>query len=177
MNSNVIFNFGLLFDDSFSRSLVSASQLFSKHKVLEYSLGENSLPHVTILQFPAPLSEGENIWRKLSAPAMPNIEIHFHGLAFDRWRNWDGIWLRIKHCPKLREAQKQAAQILGNLEYVNSLGDAYEPHATLAAWPSENTLPSFPIPDAVLDRKAQTYYSLGISGPQFQYERCLFRQS
>lgn len=178
MNEKVIFNFGLLFDKSFSNELVEVSRSFGVQKKLDYLLGEDSLPHVTILQFPGILTDAEVLWRRLEKISMPPVQLHFHGLAFDRFRSWDGIWLRIKFCQELRNVQTEATSALGNLEYVNGLGELYEPHSTLAAWPKEDRLPNFQIPNDVLDRKGvPCHYTLGISGPNFQYQKCLFNKS
>lgn len=171
------FNFGLIFEADFSSDLVAASQSFQKAQKLVYSLGERSLPHVTILQFPAEVSDASRIWNSLEPVREQKIFLDFHGLAFDRWRDWDGIWLRLKNCPEIRDAQKSAIRILGDRAYVNALGDLYEPHATLAAWPISPRLPAFEIPHKILDRKKiRAFYSLGISGPQFQFESVLFSE-
>lgn len=176
MTQNVILNFGLLFETSFANELVEASQGFLKQKKLQYFLGDRSLPHVTILQFPYELEQADKVWAKLKQIEMPSIKLNFHGLGLDRFRTWDALWLRTKHCPELRKVQEDALKILGPMDYVNGQGTLYEPHATLATWPSENTLPPLTIPSSILERKNMpVFYTLGVSGPDFQYERCLFR--
>ena len=175
MADKVVFNFGLLFDDPFAQDLVDYSQSLLKHEALDYVLGPNSLPHVTILQFPGTISEAERFRQKLAEIPLPQIHLNFHGMAFDRWRTWDVLWLRVKFCQELRQVQRDALNTLGTLDFVNGLGDMFEPHATLATWPTKDQLPSFPIPSGIIDRKnIPSFYTLGISGPCFQYQRQLF---
>lgn len=173
MDETVVFNFGLLLEKQFANELVEVSRSLETEKPLVYRLGEKSLPHVTILQFPGKLADAGMYWGILSTLDLPQVQLHFYGLAIDRFRNLDGLWLRVKPNREIRFAQKAALEVLGNLDYINNLGDMYEPHATLAAWPSQETLPGFPIPQSVLDRRVATTYTLGVSGPNFQYQEML----
>lgn len=178
MNEQVIFNFSLLFDESFSNDLVEYSQKLRNYETLDYVLGPNSLPHVTILQFPGLRAEAESYWGTLSSIDLPKIHLNFHGMAFDRWRTWDVLWLRVKFCEELRIVQRHAIERLGPLDYVNGIGDMYEPHATLATWPTKTHLPAFPIASKIIDRKhIPASYTLGVSGPCFQYAKKLFPAS
>ena len=78
---------------------------------------------------------------------------------------------------EIRAAQLLALAALGARAYVNAIATQYEPHATLAAWQRQESLPSFEISSAILDRKkVRGYFSLGISGPRFQYESILIRE-
>lgn len=175
----MILNFGLLLEEDFAQELIRISRSFADFKALEYELGENSLPHVTILQFKGTMEEAPTYWERLSRLPLPaEIRLHFHGIAVDRFREWDALWARIKPHSGLREAQRLALTELGPRDYINGLGDLFEPHATLAAWPSEAQLPALPLPKDMIDRaNVRGTYSLGISGPRFQYARCLFRRT
>jgi 2'-5' RNA ligase len=173
--SEVVFNFGLLFEEGFSNEMVAVSEAFSACANLDYKLGEKSLPHVTILQFPGTLSMAEEFWQQLLKIELPPLALYFHGLGIDRFRAWDVAWVRVKHCATLRDVQMNARNVLGDLDYVNGVGSLFEPHLTLASWKLGDSIPSFPLSQAVFNRTGvRGRYSLGVSGPAFQYERCLF---
>ena len=76
----------------------------------------------------------------------------------------------------LSRLQADALSLLPGEQFVNGLGDRFEPHATLLVWHAQAMLPALPVDHALLNTKeVKAFLTLGRSGPQYQYEKVLYR--
>jgi 2'-5' RNA ligase len=177
MAAKIIFNLGLLPEASFSKKLVDCSQALKVTKNSVYSLNEKSLPHITILMFEGSEDKGKEIWAKVKHLAEKPFTLSFRGLAIDRWRDWDCVWLRVVRSRELEKLQADALSALSlfELSFVNGVGDLFDPHATLSAWPLQSECPAIPLDTVPFGASnVQARLTLGKSGPTYQYAEKLF---
>ena len=176
--ARVIFNFGFLIEDAISQKIVHLSEQLCHGQNPVYSLGSHSLPHVTVLQFEDELSKAPELWARLRAISAGPHSIDFRGLVLDRWRDWDVVWLKVIRHDWLAALQAKAVPLLSEYSFVNATGERFEPHITLAGWNSKDSMDGMAIPADLINRSAVgVRLGLGVSGPNFQYERELFNCS
>lgn len=92
-----------------------------------YSLGKNSLPHVTLLQFYAEDDEIKNIWNKISNSLENMIDLtldSFSCISFDNLIFWASLIPNNRK--KLLEMHKLVTEILDQ-----SFNSKFDPHMTL----------------------------------------------
>lgn len=173
--TRVVFNFGFLIEEDISQKIVHLSEELCRGQNPVYMLGRNSLPHVTVLQFEDELSKAPELWARLQPISAGPHLIDFRGLVLDRWRNWDVVWLKVIRHEWLVALQAKAVPLLPEYSFVNATGARFEPHITLGGWDSKSTMDGIAIPADLINRASVgVRLGLGVSGPNFQYERELF---
>lgn len=174
-DGNVIFNLGLLFDEQTEKKIIDYSQELALIQNGPYTLGSGSTPHVTVLQFEAPLSEADLIWAKVEELATKDFTINFKGMVWDRWMGFDVWWIKVLKSQILHELQVEAMRLLSGYSFLNNILDRYEPHSTLLAYPQMTQFPAFRTnPDLTYLENLNVRLSLGRSGPTFQFAEQLF---
>jgi 2'-5' RNA ligase len=174
MQKNILFNVGLLLEESFQKKLIDYSQQLLKVQPAFYSLGKESIPHVTLLQFHGDEEAASEIWEKIQFLSHSEIKLDFLGLHLDRWNRWNCFWVRVRKTRELEQLQAKAIQALQRNSFVNGVGERFDPHSTLLAWPEAPFFPPFPIGTEVMNQtQVQARLTLGKSGPNYQYAQCL----
>ncbi len=174
-SENIIFNLGLLFDPQTEKRITSYSQELAQIQNGPYTLGLNSRPHISVLQFQAPLEEADKIWQKVEDLAKQELQVDFKGMAWDHWYDFDVWWIKVLKSQKLSQLQAEAIKRLNGYNFINNLHDRYEPHSTLLAYAQVSRFPAFR-PDSELTyfQNLKVHLSLGRSGPIFQYAEQIF---
>lgn len=172
MHNNEVFNIAFLPQGEAAEKITQASQKLKDELGSHYYLSEESLPHISIIQFSAEASYAETLLNKITKYSFPQIKVNFTGLALNRWRGLDGMWLRVNHHPEIRKIQEDLLVLLDPIELVNGRENSFEPHSTLAAWPSQEKTPPFTLPEEIMDLKAiPGRFALGTSGPLYQFKK------
>lgn len=175
MQDSILFNVGLLLEESFQRKLIEYSQTLLRIQPALYSLGEGSLPHVTLLQFHGKVEDSERIWEKLQPFQQIDLKLDFLGLYLERFNHWNVFWVRVRRSRELEHLQAQVLKLLQRDSVINGVGDRFDPHATLLAWPESPWIPAFPIAtDVIHQPQIRARLTLGKSGPNYQYAECLY---
>ena len=164
-----IYNIALLpIDDSLNQRLINYSQEIDINA--PYKLGQNSLPHITLLQFKMDDSKLEIL--KSNFQKLEKFNISTLGFSFARFKHLDSWAIDILKNFELSSLQKNIKEQF-NILPINGFADTFSPHFTMAAWESQNNLPiKFNIDENIIYQdNIKCKLSLGISGPHFQFAK------
>lgn len=174
-----IFNFGLLFEEDHNLTFIKYSQLVNNkiNNKSDFCLSDNSLPHLTILQFEADTSILNEFWNAINQFDLKLVKLELAGLTF--LPSKDGhIWLEISvlKSNELIRLQEAACSLVGNSKIHSGTGNSYRPHITIARALDRQEMPPLMIDNNVVRRKGVIgSVSVGISGPNYQYVNSLFK--
>jgi 2'-5' RNA ligase len=162
-----LYNLSLIPNENFSKKLVRYSQSISE--VIPYRLGENSLPHLTILQF-----FHEDIAQIKGLVARYEQNISTKGFSFARFKDLDSWGVEVLKDQSLIDLQGNYLEKL-EVDPVNGTGACFQPHFTLCGWQSQSKLlREFTIDEELIYQvDIQCRLHLGKSTENFQYERII----
>ena len=173
MNDRIL-NIGLVpVEEEDRKSLIELSNRFSQSQKSLYNLGENSIPHVTLLQLRC------KEWFDINS-----IDFDFDyyafvrtmGFAVDQHEGVNYLWLRVFKSYVLEKVQERIYDLFADNDdftVINKVGRYYDPHFTMSAWDAHEPVPSF-VPDKELMGKSiKTRLAIGESGDYYQFKKVL----
>ena len=128
------FNIGLIFNKEVTSQIIEYAQKLYNQIPSKLSLGKNSLPHMTIIQFTAEESAKTSIWTECKKLVIDNPSIILSGLTVLPSSS-GGAWLEIsvlKNDELLKLQQNIISCLPSSLSPDNDTGDKYRPHITIA---------------------------------------------
>lgn len=178
MNESVI-SVVLLPTEQDGEQLIELSNKINESAESLIKLGENFLPHITLVQFKAPPEETKNLWAEVQNLKRNVTSITSAGLSFVPDSRSDLMWVELSFLKSdlLRELQ---AEILGTafaqkFGQNRGIADEYRPHCTLALL-KNRTIPQLNIEG--LRALKKNYESLtlavGINGEHFTFTQAQY---
>lgn len=168
-------NFGLLFDEEHNRVFTEYSRSMTSDLKTDFTLGDKSLPHLTVLQYESEERDLMPMWDQLSVLLTKPLLLDLAGLTL--LPSKDGhVWVEISVLKKenLALLQARALSIIGDRKVHSGVRDSYRPHITIARVLDCCKFPPVYLDDLVIRRRNVVgRLSLGLSGPNYQYERIL----
>ena len=166
-----ILNLALTFPQLHAEAFLNFSQYLNSTMTSDFVLSEDSIPHLTILQFDA--HPQELPWSALAKLLKCPLPLSLAGLLFLPSKEGH-LWIEISvlKSAALSELQREATSIVGDRRIHSGVGDHFRPHITVARATNTRTIPAMKIDDEVVRRKDVVgNLTLGISGSNFQFER------
>jgi len=167
----MIYNIGFLFkDEKFNSYLKKLSQKYGENIDSKYILGINSLPHITVLQVEG---EKENILKTLKSEKLLNYRFTLSLSNFHCIKSADNsVWyeLQINPTKELIDFQQRIYFALGKPNIKNKIGENYRPHITLGFIEKDSPKLTYLLQENLEYSSIEGFLSLGISGPEFQFE-------
>lgn len=170
-----IVNYALLLETAHSAAFVGYSHLITATNESDFRLGEESLAHLTIVQFEVSDQDVASVGGRLCELAREPIALELMGLTFLPTK--DGhMWVEVQvlKSDRLAVLQREALTIIGNATIHSGVADAYRPHITVARLLNRQQLPSIAVEYEVARRKGvRGRAALGVCGPQFQFVKTI----
>jgi len=177
MDKEKVLNLGLLFPKPLSQQLETYSKELAKFLPGPSTLGDNSLAHISIVQFLSTKST-ELIWQEMQAKKISPPKIEFSGLYFEKSKTSGKLYfgIRIALTQDLIDFQQELIEIAKPDPIINGVGAEFFPHITLGCnLEAAETLPSLPFhSDLTLLKNVSTILALGRSGPNLQFKEIVY---
>jgi len=116
------------------KKIIDYSRLVNSKILSTYKLNDNSLPHITILQFIMEESKEYEIVHKLFKLSFKKIFVNFYGASFLPSKDRKTVWIEIsvERNNELIKLQNKVLQVLKPKKILNSLGNKFRPHITIS---------------------------------------------
>ena len=170
MNAEKIFNLCLLFDTETSALFESYSRYLARSLTSDFTLGPESLAHLTIVQFEADEQTAKNAFDKLRMNTVSNNEVSLVGITLIPTKE-NYVWIEINalKTENLFSLHKKAIDVVAGSKIHSGIGDSYRPHVTVARLVDSHAMPQFNLDEKTLRRKhVPCRLALGLSGANFQ---------
>lgn len=113
-----------------------SQELCGKHQ--NYTLGVNSVPHLTVCSFKGTQAEAESVWSQLQALLTPALTADIFYSALQKATGYIYFALNVKLTDEVMAFQKKVMEIAGP-QSSSEIGLSYRPHYTLGCFfPSDN---------------------------------------
>jgi 2'-5' RNA ligase len=124
-------------DDSFAETCISFAYSELRDLADGFILNaQNSLPHVTLMQFQAEEEQIDLLWRQATALCKTQYNVNLESMGLRNSFRTGHVWveLNIIHEPVLLEMQNNVAIALkaSGAELLTPFGQGYHPHLSLA---------------------------------------------
>ena len=128
------YNIALVFNQEVETQIIGYAKKLYNHIPSKLSLGQNSLPHMTLIQFTAEESVKKTVWADFRGLALETPILTLSGVTILP-SSGGGAWIEISVL-KSDELLKLQQSIISCLPSIitpdNDTGDKYRPHITIA---------------------------------------------
>lgn len=162
------------------RALVACAEAVCTGREAVIKAGGNSLPHITIGQFPASVDEAADLWGEVQACEGMVTNLLSGGLLFTPNTTVDKTWVMLQFLRSGRLEALQQAVIATSFAQShaleNKIADAYNPHCTLALLEGAY-LPALDLTSFALFRREFSALKLAIgqNGPHMSLTKVLYQ--
>ena len=166
-----LLNFALLFSEEHNRIFTEFSQMITARVRSDFELNEESLPHLTVVQFELPDSAVADCTQKLLSLESEPVDLELMGLTFLPSKDGN-MWIEISvlKSERLSRLQREALALLGDARINSGTDDNYRPHITVAHALEQRRGLDIELDVNVVRRKKVTGRpAVGSCGPQFQF--------
>lgn len=146
----------LLFDDDFGAACVAYSAALLRERSAIMQLGEQALPHVSLLHADTDRAPAE-IWADASRHLEAEYTLETHSVALLPHGDSGRMAYLIVPCtPALRAAEVRALALesLQDAPIATRNGDSFQPHFTVAIWEGRDSIATTELPADVVPRTA-----------------------
>lgn len=170
----------LLPNDADTEALVACSNTLSTGREAVVLAGGNSLPHITIGQFPARVDEAADLWSEVQTCEGMVSDLFSGGLLFTPNTAGDKTWVMLQFLRSGRlEALQQAiiaTSFAQSHALENKIADSYNPHCTLALLEGTH-IPDIDLAPFALFRRgfANLKLAVGQNGPHMSLTKVLYQ--
>ncbi|NOD85912.1 MULTISPECIES: hypothetical protein [unclassified Ruegeria] len=172
--------FVLAFGDTENKEWISYSELSKNSYTSEFALGEDYLPHATIVQFRGSVGDANMIWKEATSKGLNGtIEVVAAGMCFLPAPDNSEVWIEVPFLKSEALSQLQDSLLgldsLAGREILNGCGDSFRPHVTLGYTSEEAVLrvSGLDLPGSLLRRKFTARVALADTGPHYSVPRIL----
>ena len=171
-------NIALIFEDNVSTQLETYSQTLGGIYNSNYTLGVNSIPHITVVQTECKTDDLGSIWDDINQNITGTISVDFSGLCLFPSSSSE-VWFEIPTLKSVHLSQLQNQLLdlktLKDRKIFNGLYDLYRPHITVGLISNFNEVEKvIPTPyDLLRKKQVTTFLSIGSVGENFTYTKIL----
>lgn len=173
--------FVLAFDDVENKQWIDYSRLSKSAYTSAFALGEDYLPHATVVQFRGSVRDADSIWNEASSKGLTGtIEVAAAGMCYLPAPDNSEVWIEVpflknEALSRLQDALLGLESLVG-CEILNGCGDSFRPHVTLGYTSEETVLriSELELPGSLLRRKFNARLALADTGPHYSVPRILY---
>lgn len=172
--------FVLAFSDTENKQWIDYSRLSKNAYASEFALGEDYLPHATVVQFRGSVIDADSIWKEATSKGLTGtIEVVAAGMCYLPAPDNSEVWIEVPFL-KNQALSRLQDELLGleslvGREILNGCGDSFRPHVTLGYTSQESVLriSELDLPGSLLRRKFSARLALADTGPHYSVPRLL----